>query len=125
MGFFWKEDMLYTKRGELPKDSQTEWTTFFLSCREPIVIPDTESFAKFIATSLALSSSIKNVTVLLDGVELIKFDRKCSIPRPLDIQGASSYSFKSPMSYFTLESIDVCKIHTAVTISNSKQSNVL
>jgi HSP90 family molecular chaperone len=39
MGFFWKGDMLYTKRGKLPPESQSEWTTFFLKCREPVIIP--------------------------------------------------------------------------------------
>ncbi|KAJ2999974.1 hypothetical protein HDV02_001231 [Globomyces sp. JEL0801] len=61
--------MLYTKRGTLPTEAQSEWTTFYLATREPIVLPETTEFARFLATSLAFTTNIRQVEL---DVEIVK-----------------------------------------------------
>lgn len=110
MAFLWRKDMLYTKRGQLPAESQSEWTTFYLPCREPIPVPDMPEFARFIATSLAFATQIKTVQVLIDSKEVLSFNRKSSSPKPLEITDSASYTFKSPNDLFKLKAINISKV---------------
>ena len=47
-GFFWKGDQLFVKKGTVPEDKQTEWTSFLLNLRNPLEIPDTNEFSRFL-----------------------------------------------------------------------------
>lgn len=79
MAFFWKGDQLFTRRGAVP--SPDEWTTFYLSLREPMDIPDIKAFGKFIATSLAFTRNVRQVTVKVGATEILSFHKKVAEPR--------------------------------------------
>jgi hypothetical protein len=60
MAFYWKGDQLFCKTAPIPEDRQKRdvdtagnpWTTFLMSLREPMDIPDKVDFTKFLASSL-------------------------------------------------------------------------
>ena len=68
MAFFWKNDMLFTKRGVLTIHSPL--TCFFLSCRDQLEIPNLDEFARFLVTSLAFESKISLIEVSQGSREL-------------------------------------------------------
>ncbi|TPX56519.1 hypothetical protein PhCBS80983_g04477 [Powellomyces hirtus] len=115
MAFLWKGDMLYTKRGALPPDSISEWTSFFLAMREPIDLPDTLQFGRFLATSMAFTSNLKRVEVLVDDTPVLVFDKKTADPRPLSFS-KKVYNLTSPNSIFTLDSVGVKTIQLDVQV---------
>jgi hypothetical protein len=52
MGFFFKGDQLYTRRGQLQDEDVTAWTSILMDMRQPITIPEMTGFAKFLTCSL-------------------------------------------------------------------------
>ena len=119
MGFFWKGDALYTKRGIVPPENITEWTTFWLSCREPLELPKYDDFARFLATSLAFTTHVKQVEVLVDGDRIQYFHKKVSVPRPLDFK-SGDYELQSPSSIFKLRNVDIQNIQLDVNLKEEK-----
>ncbi|KAI8915690.1 hypothetical protein EDD86DRAFT_185483 [Gorgonomyces haynaldii] len=119
MGFFWRNDALFTKRGKMPPESVDQWTTFFMPTRDPIPIPDTNDFARFICTSMAFSTRIKTVSVFVDHEQLMRFDRKSSPARPLELPPNASYLNKSPNGFFKVDNISVSKVQLEVQIKKS------
>jgi hypothetical protein len=115
MGFFWKKDMLYTKRGSLPEKARSEWTTFFLACREPIELPAVDEFARFLASCLAFTTKLQRVEVYFDNERVIQFHRRGQVPRPLEIT-KGTYHVYSPHKIFKLESIAISQIQLDVEI---------
>ncbi|KAJ3148016.1 hypothetical protein HDU86_007584 [Geranomyces michiganensis] len=114
MGFFWKGDMLYTKRRPLPPEAVTEWTSFYLTMREPVDLPDTVAFGRFLATSLAFTSTLERVEVLVDDQSVLIFDKKTTEPRPLSYS-KKIYTLSSP-SIFTLNSVEIKTIQLDVQV---------
>jgi hypothetical protein len=115
MGFFWRKDMLYTKRGILPENARSEWTTFYLTCREPIELPAVDEFSRFLASCLAFTTKLQRVEVFFDNERVIQFHRRGQVPRPLEIvKGA--YHVYSPHKIFKLESISISQIQLDVEI---------
>ncbi|KAI8587693.1 hypothetical protein BDZ88DRAFT_453803 [Geranomyces variabilis] len=114
MGFFWKGDMLYTKRGQLPPEAISKWTSFYLTMREPVDLPDTEAFGRFLATSLAFTSTLKRVEVLVDDQPVLIFDKKTTEPRPLTFS-KKVYTLSSP-SIFTLDSVGIRTVQLDVQV---------
>ncbi|KAI8818837.1 uncharacterized protein EV422DRAFT_167088 [Fimicolochytrium jonesii] len=117
MAFLWKGDMLYTKRGILPPEAVTPWTTFFLVMRDPIDIPDTDQFGRFLATSMAFTANLKAVEVHVDSSCVMHFDKKIAPPRPLAFL-RKSYTLTSPNSIFSLESVEVKTVQLDVEIKD-------
>jgi hypothetical protein len=66
-----------------------------------------------------------SVSVMIDSVEVIHFERKSSGSRPLDISDQASYTLKSPMDFFRLENVEVSKVHLEVQIIPTKQTQSL
>jgi hypothetical protein len=66
-----------------------------------------------------------SVSVMIDSVEVIHFERKSSGSRPLEIADEVSYTFKSPMDFFRFEKIEVFKIDLEVQIIPTKQTHSL
>ncbi|KAI8902649.1 hypothetical protein BC833DRAFT_616580 [Globomyces pollinis-pini] len=119
MGFLWRNDMLYTKRGTLPTEAQSEWTTFYLATREPIVLPETTEFARFLATSLAFTTNIRQVEVFVDSKRVLYFNRKAAEPKLIDNWDRNSFVLKSPNSLFKLDTIAISQVQLDVEIVKS------
>lgn len=121
MGFFWKNDMLFTKRGILPEGARSKWTTFYLPGREAILIPDKDNFARFLATSLAFTTNLKIVEVYVDEKQVISFHRKGAEPDL--IEDISSFSLRSPQRMMCLKSIGLAKIQMDVEIGSDSNDS--
>lgn len=52
MGFYFKGDQLYTRRGQIKDEDVTPWTSILMDMRQPITIPEMTGFAKFLTCSL-------------------------------------------------------------------------
>jgi hypothetical protein len=52
MGFYFKGDQLYTRRGKLEGDDASTWTSILMDMREPIDIPEMTEFGQFLSCSL-------------------------------------------------------------------------
>lgn len=69
VAFFWKGDMLYTKRSSSEKktftgvkdDDLSTWTSFYLELRTPIPLPEISDFSRFLAAALAFTVHLKDV----------------------------------------------------------------
>eukprot|EP00842_Homolaphlyctis_polyrhiza_P002573 jgi/Hompol1/3316/HPOL_003212-RA len=114
MAFLWKNDMLFTKRGALPNDAVSEWTTFFLAMRDPIDIPKTSDFGRFLATSLAFTTSMRDVKVFVDADCVLHFNKKGAPPRPVEVPNLRSFNLTSPNSTFKLISLSMAKVQLDV-----------
>ncbi|KAJ3355282.1 hypothetical protein HDU91_005683 [Kappamyces sp. JEL0680] len=122
MGFFWKNDMLYTKRGDLPPGSESSWTTFYLPTREPVPLPGIDDFGKFIAMSLAFASNIRQVEVFVDSARVLHFQRKAAGSKP--IEHIEAFTVHSPQKMLTVTSVGISQVQMDVEIVDaSKQSN--
>ncbi|EGF81075.1 hypothetical protein BATDEDRAFT_24744 [Batrachochytrium dendrobatidis JAM81] len=121
MAFLWNDDMLFTKHGTLPKEAQSEWTVFYLSMREPIDPPKAADFGRFLTTSLAFTSCLESIEVFIDSERILNFNKKCSIPRSVDIPNCKSVILKSPNNLFQLSTVSVSKAQLDVQVKN-KQS---
>jgi hypothetical protein len=52
MGFYFKGDQLYTRRGKVEDEDVTAWTSILMDMRQPISIPEMTGFTKFLTCSL-------------------------------------------------------------------------
>lgn len=52
MGFYFKGDQLYTRRGKMEGDDASAWTSILMDMREPIAIPEMTEFGQFLSCSL-------------------------------------------------------------------------
>ncbi|KAJ3313963.1 hypothetical protein HDV04_001269 [Boothiomyces sp. JEL0838] len=109
MGFLWKKDMLYTKRGKVPTELVNPWTVFYLPCREPFPVPDMRTFAKFLVTSLAFSTNIVNVKVFIGDSLKIRCTRKAARPKEIE-WNKKVYNLYSPQKLFKLKDLTISQI---------------
>ncbi|KAJ3216334.1 hypothetical protein HK099_005915 [Clydaea vesicula] len=114
MAFFWKGDQLFTKRGSLPE--RDELTTFLLELREPMDLMDIQSFGKFIATSLAFTKCLHEVTVNFNEICVLSFKKKVSNPKLVEFK-KSSFNLSSPNKIFYLNEVELKKIQLDVSIN--------
>ncbi|RKO86939.1 hypothetical protein BDK51DRAFT_35149 [Blyttiomyces helicus] len=108
-------DMLYTKRGKNPDESQSEWTSFFLNLREPIDIPGSSEFGRFIATSLGFTATLRRVEVLVNNERILSLHKKAAEPRPLSFT-KSDYTLASPNRIFALDAVSIRHVQLDVEI---------
>ncbi|KAG2015943.1 hypothetical protein CC2G_009161 [Coprinopsis cinerea AmutBmut pab1-1] len=68
MAFYWKDkkDQLYARRGSLPEDKRSVWTTFEMPLREPATLPPPFDFIRFLCSSITFMSSLRKISVFLD-----------------------------------------------------------
>lgn len=124
MGFYWKQDMLYTKRGHIPDAQVSEWTTFFLNARDPIPLPSRPLFAKFIATSMTFSTNLREIEVFVDEERVIYFNRKSAVPRPIDRAMFHQFNMtSSPQKLFNLKELGIAQAQIGMMISPNTFSN--
>ncbi|KAJ3323119.1 hypothetical protein HDV06_002131 [Boothiomyces sp. JEL0866] len=122
MGFLWRKDMLYTKRGKVPADLKSPWTVFYLPCREPFPVPDLRSFAKFLVTSLAFSTNVVSVEVFVDDNLKLQCTRKGGKPKIIDWD-RNTYNLYSPQKLFKLNTLSVSQIQMDLDLQDQKDES--
>ncbi|KXS11237.1 hypothetical protein M427DRAFT_115056 [Gonapodya prolifera JEL478] len=90
MGFFWRGDQLFTKKGE--KQEEERMTTFLLNFRDPAPFPTLSSFGRFLATSLGFTSHLRQIIVRFDETIVLRLEKAVSPPKPLDIYNLGHYA---------------------------------
>ncbi|KAH6568144.1 hypothetical protein BASA50_002410 [Batrachochytrium salamandrivorans] len=123
MAFLWKNDMLFTKHGKLPEEAVSDWTTFYLAMREPIDPPNASNFGRFLTTSLAFTTCLKSVQVFVDSECILNFDKKGSIPRPINIPDRRSMQLSSPNNLFQLSSVSVAKVQLDAQVKGRRSTD--
>ncbi|KAL7754472.1 hypothetical protein RI367_000453 [Sorochytrium milnesiophthora] len=111
LGFFWKGDQLYCKRAQIPDSIPAEerkWTTFSMQLREPMELPNTSDFGRFLATSLSFTESLQQVTVTRNGETIISISKASAPPRTLDIP--QHLHRESPQRLFKLRSVELRQV---------------
>ena len=109
MAFLWRGDALFTKRGQIPQNQMDEWTTFFLTLREPMDLPKASEFGRFLATSMAFTTQIKQIQVFSNEERIQNYIKKISDPRSLSYSHGE-YTMTSPNSLFRLLNISIRNI---------------
>lgn len=117
MVFTWKGDALFTKRSHVPGLSEEEknWTTFLMALREPMAIPDLESFGRFLATSLLFTSSLQSIRATVDDSTLLFEVRKKTSPsQPLDGLDLRLFNTESVRQFMKIHAVDMSQIQMDV-----------
>ncbi|KAI8870057.1 hypothetical protein GQ42DRAFT_178861 [Ramicandelaber brevisporus] len=118
MAFFWQDEQLHTRRVRAtePADHpRFKWTRFFLPLRDPQTVPNLESFGRFIASSLLFTRSLNTVSVLVNGMTVIKVTKKPAGMISLDgfpaglSKSDTMTLMKSPRGLFRQTSIDAAE----------------
>ena len=121
MAFVWKGDSLYTKRGKVPDASVSEWTSFFMAMREPMDLPKPADFGRFLATSMAFTSNIRQIEVFVDESRILQFQKKVSPPKALSFS-KNEYTLYSPNRFFTLQSVAIRNVQIDVNFKETKSN---
>lgn len=90
MGFFWKDDSLFTRRATSPsKDlspSGVSWTTFHMALREQAPFPDSLlELCRFLATSLTFTANVKNLSLFFDDQPLCRLKKTLETPKNMPL----------------------------------------
>ena len=80
MGFFWKDDSLFTRRATAPSEdsspSGVPWTTFHMALREPAPFPDSLlELSRFLATSLTFTANVTHLSLFFDDQPLCRLKK--------------------------------------------------
>jgi hypothetical protein len=94
MGFFWKGDQLFTKRGSVPQEIQSPWTSFLMNLREPMSVPDIEDIGRFLATSLSFTVELRMVSMISNGKILLSVTKNTSPPRMIPLYSTQYSPYK-------------------------------
>ncbi|WFD00824.1 hypothetical protein MYAM1_003577 [Malassezia yamatoensis] len=98
MGFFWKGDLLFTRRAQAPQTDVSStgvpWTTFLMSLREPTPFPESPlALTQFLATSLLFTANVGCVRLWIDDQLLCVLNKDLGAPQPVSpsrhLNGAS------------------------------------
>eukprot|EP00158_Paraphelidium_tribonemae_P010002 Partr_v1_DN29026_c1_g3_i5_m58732 putative HATPase_c domain protein len=119
MGFFWRGDQLYTRKGKSSVDESGVWTTFFLQLRDRMEIPPIDDFCKFVAMSMAFTSCLTSVKVYSNGLPLLDINKKVSPGRALPIPKTGMLS---PNQLFGLAEAELSHVQLEIrklTVSTS------
>lgn len=113
MGFYWKDKkdqvrhsilhtlyaltlgQLFARRGQLPGDGESTWTTFEMGLREDAPIPVAFDFTRFLASSITFMMHLSEVSLYLDDRRLAKLTKSSSIPKELGVPKGLSNSSRS------------------------------
>lgn len=109
MGFYWKDkkDRLFARRGSLPESSNPEErksTSFEMALREPAPMPVAFDLTRFLASSITFMAHVREVSVLFDGLPLVRLSKDPGspnvviIPRGLRISSPSNMMFVKAIS---------------------------
>lgn len=78
LAFHWKGDMLVTTRGQIESDAPAaqkaedkKWVSFILEGREPLPL-DLDQLCKFLVKSVAFTTNVRQITLLVDGQALFQ-----------------------------------------------------
>ncbi|KAF8626827.1 hypothetical protein AX15_004659 [Amanita polypyramis BW_CC] len=100
MGFYWKDnkDQLFARRGNIPLDTSSSWTSFELVLREPTPMPPAFDLTRFISSSIVFMSHLSEVSIHFDNKCLAKLTKASGIPKELGIpEGLNNTSPRKTM----------------------------
>jgi hypothetical protein len=117
--FVWKGDNLFTRKGVIPDNDVSEWTSFYLNLREPMDLPNSVDFGKFLINSMAFTSNIRQVSVYVNEDRIQFYNKKISAPRPLTFPNGE-FILNSPNSFFKLQTVTIKNIQLDVNIKEEK-----
>lgn len=109
MGFFWKDDSLFTRRAKSPNAELSPngqpWTTFHMPLREPA--PFSDSFldlSRFLATSLTFTSNVRRLALYFDDRPLCRLHKVLEPAKTLVMP--SHLNATSPRKMLKVQSMD-------------------
>ncbi|KAI9221451.1 hypothetical protein BC828DRAFT_404910 [Blastocladiella britannica] len=114
LGFFWRGDALFAKRGKIPADQVDHWTNFSLDLREPQELPGLNDFSTFLAHLLIFTESLATIVVYLDDRQIIKLSKTSSPQIALEIPAHIERA--SPKSLFSLTYAGLQNIQMAIDV---------
>ncbi|PKY51971.1 hypothetical protein RhiirA4_325988, partial [Rhizophagus irregularis] len=112
MQFFWNDDQLRIRYGEISDNKDPNWTNFELDLIKPEKFPDVENFARFLANSLGFMSNLLKITVYFNNTMIIYLSKELQEQNPIKI--ASEYVTYSPNEKFRLNSLNIRDIRMDV-----------
>ncbi|GES75226.1 hypothetical protein GLOIN_2v1492674 [Rhizophagus clarus] len=111
MAFFWRHGQLTSKQGPTGDDDKV-WTTFLMDMREPIELPNVESFAQFLANSLGFTGNLREISVYFNNILAIHLSKNIMEPKSINI--SSELDTYSPRKMFQLTSVLVKDVQLEV-----------
>ncbi|KAG2182804.1 hypothetical protein INT44_005784, partial [Umbelopsis vinacea] len=114
MGFFFKGDQLYTRRGQLQDEEVTPWTSILMDMRQPITIPEMTGFAKFLTCSLGFTANLREISVFVDDHRVFHILKRTDEPRPMAIDHKQIFTSSVPDGIFALGSVSIQKVQLEV-----------
>jgi hypothetical protein len=112
MLFFWRGDSLYTKTIQNQEVKQD--TVFWLKLREPMDMINVKEFSRFLTTSIGFTENIKEIIVQKELENVIKIEKKKSIPRVLEFV-KSDYSRN--LEILELKGVEIQNIQINVKVA--------
>lgn len=104
IGFFWKDNALFTKLIDIPESEQSSDTTFMLEYRDRTTpIPSLKSLAQFLATSMTFVQ-LEEIVLQLDDEIVLTLHRKAAPPEALSLSKDLMYDTKDRL--FSIRKID-------------------
>ncbi|CAJ0841400.1 14611_t:CDS:2, partial [Entrophospora sp. SA101] len=107
MAFYWRNDQLFSRMGDIKQDDMI-WTTFLMDTRRKENLPNIGSFGRFLATSLGFTRNLRNVIVYFNDTEVIHLTKETN--KSLSINMDIGLNKFSPKNMFQLKSVDVCNV---------------
>jgi len=77
---------LFARRGDLPNDDATQWTSFEMALREPAPIPGAFDFTRFLASSITFMTHLSDVSVYFDDKRLARLTKSSGVPKTIQPQ---------------------------------------
>ncbi|CAG8561147.1 3105_t:CDS:10 [Paraglomus occultum] len=124
MAFYWRGCQLFAKLGPIDSDDD-QWTTFLMDVKEPMDIPTTDEFGKFLATSMGFTGNLHEICVYIDDTVILSLSKKAMDSRVVQI--ANDMHTYSPRRIFHLKAVDLqrveLRVERLVTTSNAITSH--
>ncbi|KAI8644601.1 hypothetical protein BD408DRAFT_383483 [Parasitella parasitica] len=109
MAFYFKGDQLFAKRADVPEKDIDAWTSFLMDLREPMEMPDFDSFSRFLTTSMGFTANLKQVAVYFDDHQIFKITKREAEPRSVTIK-MDKTALTTPQRMFTITGCDMRQI---------------
>lgn len=109
MGFFWKDDALFTRRAKSPSTdvspSGKPWTTFHMALRERAPFPDSLlDLSRFMATSLTFTANVQQLNLFFDDHPLCRLNKRLEPAKAMNMP--SHLNATSPKKMMRVQSLE-------------------
>jgi hypothetical protein len=128
MAFFWKGDQLFTKRAPVPDAEQkanADWTSFYMQLREPMEIPSTEEFGKFLATSLSFTRHLTSVSMVRGNTHVLSIKKTPAPASPVNLKSLGSFHLKSKGNDFAIKSLSTSQVQMSASWEGDGEPEVI